>query len=79
MRQPKYKFGQPVIVSIETIDNKTKLKFKNKVTMFIRDILMDSTTEDIEYIYRLTTDLPSAYHYGESATISLNEKGIVLA
>lgn len=75
--QPKYKFGQPVKVTIETEDRKTGLSFKNEVSMYIKTITIESTESGTRYSYGLTVDMPAAYHGGKEVSVRLNEKDII--
>jgi len=61
MTQPKYQFGQSVIVAVKTSDETTDLEFHNEIRMYITRISLESGTDDVYYVYGLSTQMPQPY------------------
>lgn len=76
--QPIYKIGQIVIVELETVHEKTQLKFKNEVEGYIMRITASGTSEIDTYTYGITRDMPGCYHGGEPPFIEILENNIRL-
>jgi len=76
--QPKYKIGQTVVVVVETKDEKSGLKFKNKVEGKISLIKASGDSEQDTYEYGITTDMPGCYHTGKRPFDHVFEDYIVL-
>lgn len=75
--QPKYKFGQDVVVELVAKYN-SKIEIKEKRTGFISEIRCRGTSEKDSYEYGITNDLPGCYHAGEPPFMYIMEDDIVL-
>lgn len=74
--QPKYKFGQKVVVEVITIHTESRQEFKNEVIGFIHTIMCAGTEKETTYEYGISTDLPAAYYNGNNPFVYILEKDI---
>ena len=77
MIQPKYKFGQEVIVELKAKYTDT-LFIKEKVIGLISRIHASGTSKKDSYNYGITRDMPRCYHGGEPPFIWIMEDDIKL-
>lgn len=74
--QPKFKIGESVIVTVESRNEKSGMKFKNDMMGHICEISASGTSEKDTYTYGITIDMPRYYHNGRPPFIRIFEDSI---